>query len=287
MADDGYLPEDLPTEQATYDADLYFVVKKTGISQARKMLLGTAIPKPYTLDAIAAGFNRDSVVMAIDDGSGNLYKITPNEIYEAMASLSAAGTISSSDSIRFYDLSETEEKKIGIDTFAETIFAFSSFGTLVDARFGNTAFNSDVDARFIDENDNFTDAVDDEIDAYVNEAFVTAIVNDAANLVEAQAMVNGGVTYGYLSMQKVGKIVVGQVVGSNAVSTGGKLADYTIPAAHRPSRCGAGNAVGFQFRNDEGVDVNALDITEAGGITMDFRDIAAGTNGVAFNWLTD
>jgi len=244
MAEEGYLPEDLPTEQETYDADAYFVVKKTTMSQARKMLLGTAVPKPNTLDAISAGFNRDSVIMTVDDGAGNLYKITPNQIYEEISELGTLPVFSASDFLRLADVTDSNtEKKYTVSSLLTGMVAESVFTTAVDGRFGNATFNSEVTDNFGNSTFNtavtalfgtsaFTNAVDAEIDAayveaIIDETYIISTIQDES--VHNQNLIKSGVIYASLEARKIGDVVTVTVVGINTTGASALLVDYSLP----------------------------------------------------------
>lgn len=129
--------KDLTTEQATYDANGYLAVDKTGFSEAKKILIDTLVPKPNTLSA-ASGFNRGSTYMTLDDGSGNLYKLTPNQVHTLIKDLSSqSGPLSLTDELRYNKISADVEYQLTISSLSSFLFALTAFNTAVDARITN------------------------------------------------------------------------------------------------------------------------------------------------------
>ena len=290
MAEEGYLPEDLPTEQETYDADAYFVVKKTTMSQARKMLLGTAVPKPNTLDAVSAGFNRDSVIMTLDDGAGNLYKITPNQIYEEISELDAIPSYSSSDLLRVADVTDTNtEKKYTILSLVGGIVTESTFTNAIDARFGNatfntgvrnlfgdSTFNSAVDTRF--GNATFNTEVDQEITSYVDEDF---LLNILQYVDYKHDMYDGVDYYGEISIISMGRFVImsyGDIRSADYITM-----DYQLPSAVRPFvQLSFGS---LEINTGNGLPKNFVTIDTSGYIELKSTDPFYGSK-ISGSWIT-
>lgn len=127
MADEGYLIENLPTAQPTYDADLYVPVSKAGLTQARKMLLSVLNPKPSSLTAITEPFNAETVVLTADDGSGNLSKITPRQIFPVPPSLTAEGVPDGTFTTYLYNPNDSVLRRISLSNLGAGLKAIENF----------------------------------------------------------------------------------------------------------------------------------------------------------------
>lgn len=239
--------------QNTYSDSSFVVLDDDSFSKAKKMTLDVLAPRissgSYTVTS--SSLDKDANKMRYDV-SGTEKTTTLRYINPDITDLSAVTSITTSNLLTVYT---TGDKKITYDNFMIDLVAESEF----------------------------EDAVVDLIDNEVDSSFVIILL---LNTVTDQALMNGGLTHGYLSMQKIGNIVVGQI---KAVRTdgGSLLADYTIPSEFRPSTVHSGNAIGFYYSNVEGANDNYVKIQEDGSIYMEFTDNTANTNGISFSWITD
>lgn len=274
--------------QAIRSSGLSIPVDHSSFDEAKQVLISVLTPLISELTTQAIG-NRLTDLLRFNDGAGNEYKTTISDIVPIINELSA-GSISNraTDLLRFNNGAGVE-RKIAIEDVYKLIDDLSGVGSSISSNTKIRLFRNG------DANETSTTMLSLAAYLFALAAFDTAVdarITAQRSTVSAQALVNTGTTYGYLSMQKFGNIVVGQVACDlNTTTPSTLLMDYAIPSAYSPSNCGASVNIGLTFNNLEGGDDNYLFIKRQGDNTSHIEllstDISAGTNAIPFSWITD